>query len=65
MTTITYQYEFTAPLTETRSVMSTLKLWANRARQRRQLREIPAHLLEDMGISQEALQTEMNKPFWQ
>lgn len=66
MTTIAFQNELTLPTLDSasRNIMSTLKLWAARAEQRRQLRNLPDYLLDDMGISQEALQAEISKPFW-
>jgi len=39
-------------------------IWQGRADQRRQLEELTAHQLRDMGISREAARREYTKPFW-
>lgn len=38
--------------------------WSDRARQRRQLGALPAHLLDDIGIDAAAARREARKPFW-
>ncbi|MXY66727.1 MAG: DUF1127 domain-containing protein [Gammaproteobacteria bacterium] len=41
-----------------------VKTWDQRHRQRRQLRELPPHLLGDIGISEVEAYREATKPFW-
>lgn len=41
-----------------------VKTWDQRHRQRRQLRELPPHLLGDIGISEVEAHREATKPFW-
>lgn len=41
-----------------------LEVWAQRARQRRHLGELPAERLADIGVSPEAAAGEVSKPFW-
>jgi uncharacterized protein YjiS (DUF1127 family) len=41
-----------------------LGLWYERARQRRQLSELPPHLLRDIGIDRVDALREARKPFW-
>lgn len=38
--------------------------WYRRVVSRRQLAELDARLLRDIGLSQEAARTEVRKPFW-
>ena len=38
--------------------------WINVARQRRQLRNMDAHLLKDIGLNSEAARNEAARPFW-
>ena len=39
-------------------------VWASRAQQRKELADIPNHLLADMGVTEAECQAEANKPFW-
>ncbi len=50
-----------APLAHT---WATLRLWRERARQRMQLSEMSAQMLNDIGISGKAARYEARKPFW-
>ncbi|HHI75677.1 MAG TPA: DUF1127 domain-containing protein [Gammaproteobacteria bacterium] len=43
---------------------ATLKLWYQRARQRRRLAQLDEHLLRDIGITPEQARREARKPFW-
>ncbi len=43
---------------------ATLRLWRERARQRMQLSEMSAQMLDDIGISDRAARHEARKPFW-
>lgn len=45
-------------------ILDVLRVWHERARRRRELQEIPEHLLRDMGITREDVDREMDKPFW-
>ena len=38
--------------------------WLERARQRRQLRELGDHMLKDIGLSRADVEAEASKPFW-
>ena len=44
---------------------TTLRLWHDRARQRRQLVELSPEQLRDIGVSHGDAQLEADKPFWQ
>ncbi len=46
------------------STAATLKLWYQRARQRRRLAQLDEHLLRDIGITPEQARREARKPFW-
>ncbi len=41
-----------------------VQLWMDRHEQRRQLAQLPAHLLQDMGLDSERVAEELRKPFW-
>lgn len=43
---------------------STIDLWRERARQRRDLAEMSADMLRDIGVSPSAARAEAGKPFW-
>ena len=47
-----------------RRVLDLLSQWHDRAQQRHELREMPDHLLKDMGITWEDAYRESRKPFW-
>jgi uncharacterized protein YjiS (DUF1127 family) len=38
--------------------------WLERARQRRQLRQLGDHMLKDIGLSRADVEAEASKPFW-
>jgi uncharacterized protein YjiS (DUF1127 family) len=44
--------------------LAVLLRWRERARQRRQLREMYDHLLRDIGITRAEAQAEAERPFW-
>ena len=46
-------------------VLKAVGLWRARARQRRELLELSAWQLADIGVSREAARAEAGKPFWQ
>ncbi|MCU0892847.1 MAG: DUF1127 domain-containing protein [Rhodospirillales bacterium] len=48
-----------------RSAGLTLALWSQRSQQRRCLRELPAPLLADVGLSEVDVVRETRKHFWQ
>ena len=52
---------FAGPLT---AVTDTLKTWHQRARARRELSNLDARTLRDIGVSVGEIQFEANKPFW-
>jgi len=59
-----YQPEF--DLTHFSSgVLKAVALWRARARQRRQLLNLSAEQLADIGVSREAATIEAGKPFWE
>lgn len=41
-----------------------LRLWLQRARQRRRLATLDAHLLRDVGLTRQDALAEAGKPFW-
>ncbi len=47
-----------------RSAFAILGEWTERTRQRRQLSNLDAGFLKDVGISESDRQREINKPFW-
>lgn len=47
-----------------RNALARLNLWRERARQRRQLLDLPPHLLRDVGIDRADALREAGKPFW-
>lgn len=49
----------------TRQLRETAGLWRARSIQRRQLRQLSATQLADIGVSRAAAITEAGKPFWQ
>lgn len=44
--------------------LSTLDLWEQRRRSRRQLRQLSDALLSDIGVDRERARQEADKPFW-
>jgi uncharacterized protein YjiS (DUF1127 family) len=52
-------------LLHTFSVISGLmQKWVDVAHQRKQLAQLDAHMLRDIGVDQEYVRKEINKPFW-
>lgn len=47
------------------SILKVLSVWNGRYRQRRQLAELEARQLADIGVSRSAATTEAARPFWQ
>jgi len=39
--------------------------WAARTQQRKELAEIPQHLMSDIGLTEAGRQAELQKSFWQ
>jgi uncharacterized protein YjiS (DUF1127 family) len=58
------QTERTWP-TRTREILMLAATWYERARQRRQLEELPEWQLEDIGLGRSEALREAAKPFWQ
>ncbi len=57
-------------LTETKAetpktISGLIQLWVSRMKQRKSLKNLPDHLLKDVGISREDALKEACKPFWQ
>lgn len=46
------------------SILSQMRLWRHNYRTRRQLAELPPHLLKDLGLEPDQVATEVHKPFW-
>ena len=44
--------------------LATLRLWRERARQRRQLAAMDDYLLNDIGLTRVDVEAEFQKPFW-
>lgn len=52
-------------LLHTFSVINGLmQKWVEVAHQRKQLAQLDAHMLRDIGVDQEYVRKEINKPFW-
>jgi uncharacterized protein YjiS (DUF1127 family) len=47
-----------------RRLLSTVRLWQQRARGRQQLRQFDDHMLRDIGITRLQAEAEATKPFW-
>ncbi|WP_207905754.1 DUF1127 domain-containing protein [Aestuariirhabdus litorea] len=47
-----------------KALVARVRLWRQRAQTRRYLREMPSHLLKDVGIDESQRQREVDKPFW-
>lgn len=45
-------------------ISARLQLWMDRYEQRKQLAQLPGHLLKDMGLDTERVAEEIRKPFW-
>lgn len=45
--------------------VATVKTWTMRARSRRQLAQLDAYLLDDIGLTNADVARESDKPFWQ
>lgn len=46
-------------------LINTLSRWNRRSLERKNLADMDAHFLRDMGITSEDVRREINKPFWQ
>ncbi|WP_107852412.1 DUF1127 domain-containing protein [Oceanimonas marisflavi] len=53
------------PATHSAGLLATLGLWLRRSRTRRELAELPPHLLKDIGLNESDRYQEISKPFWQ
>lgn len=47
-----------------RDFWAVLEKWYARGMERRQLKEMECHLLDDIGMSCGEMREEVNKPFW-
>ena len=52
------------PETSTTKWLTTVDIWMQRSRQRKQLARLDKHLLEDIGLTKEMATKEIKKPFW-
>ena len=50
--------------TALRRVFSLLRRWLERAHSRRQLCELDDHILQDIGLTRDAVRREATRPFW-
>lgn len=65
MADISLHYSSKAPLAGTYTAFSQiLATWRSRARQRRELANLDARTIHDIGLSASDIQFEANKPFW-
>ena len=48
-----------------KNIFSLIQRWYKKSESRRQLHDLPSHLLDDIGISQEQARQESAKSFWQ
>ncbi|WP_116473318.1 DUF1127 domain-containing protein [Zobellella maritima] len=46
-------------------VLAKINTWLQRNRSRRELAELPAYLLKDIGLHESDRYREISKPFWQ
>ena len=46
------------------TVLNTLYIWQQRARERQHLHQLSDHMLKDIGLSRVDVLSEANKPFW-
>jgi uncharacterized protein YjiS (DUF1127 family) len=47
-----------------KSIKQKISYWKAVSRQRRQLAQLDDHLLADIGLSKEQVESEVSKPFW-
>jgi len=45
-------------------LISTVRVWLERDKERRALKQLSSQLLQDIGLSEEARLAEVRKPFW-
>lgn len=65
MADISLHYSSKAPLAGTYTAFSQiLATWRRRARDRRELANLDARTIHDIGLSSSEIQFEANKPFW-
>lgn len=48
-----------------RRAVARIRLWRERARQRRHLAGLSDHMLRDLGLTRGDVMAESSKPFWQ
>lgn len=68
MTTSALKYQFALRHTTVSGIVAQtwaiIGLWRERARQRRDLAEMSADMLRDIGVSPRAARAEAARPFW-
>ena len=57
-------YSLTGGILRIDRVPTLLGLWQRRREERQQLRTLPDHMLQDIGLTPEAVRKEVAKPFW-
>ena len=69
--TVAWHWQFARPVMPADSsadliqrLTDTLKTWKYRIASRRELMELDAHMLRDIGLTDLEAQTEASKPFW-
>ena len=45
-------------------IQNTLSAWSHRIKERRQLAQLDAHLLQDIGLEAWQVRQQVEKPFW-
>lgn len=65
LTVSDYRYTGRSRQATTRRLSALLKVWYQRAHQRRQLAQLDDRELEDIGVSRVRAEAEAAKPFWQ
>ena len=65
MANVSLHYRSQAPLAGTFEVLGQiLATWQRRARERRELANLDARTIRDLGLSTSEVQFEASKPFW-
>lgn len=65
MADITLHYSSKAPLAGTYATLNQIfATWRQRARSRKELSQLDARSLRDLGLSASDVNFEINKPFW-
>lgn len=60
----TQKFGFEVVLYRLGNMVALLQSWIDRSNQRRQLQQLSPQLRQDLGLSEEAIRHEAEKPFW-